>query len=289
MKKVIILRGLQGSGKTTWAIQHMRENPGKYKRVSTDDLRGMLDGGKHTQHNESFMLQTRNALILAALDDGKSVIVDSTGLNPVHERDIRELVKGRGVQVVIQDFTDVPIEQCIANDLVRYDSVGEQVIRETYNKWLRKTPRLREASPGLLTAILVDIDGTLAWKGDRDVYDASKAYLDTPNPAVVSVIEGMASGDVVGTPVVVIVMSGRQEKDRAVTVDWLLTHNIRYDALYMRSTGDTRKDSVVKQELYETYVEGRYNVLFVLDDRQQVVDMWRRLGLQTWQVQEGRY
>lgn len=282
MKKVIILRGLQGSGKTTWAIQHMRENPGKYKRVSTDDLRGMLDGGKYTQHNESFMLQTRNALILAALDDGKSVIVDSTGLNPVHERDIRELVKGRGVQVVIQDFTDVPIEQCIANDLVRYDSVGEQVIRETYNKWLRKTPRLREASPGLLTAILVDIDGTLAWKGDRDVYDASKAYLDTPNPAVVAVVESVEVD-------MVIVMSGRQEKDRAVTEDWLMTHGIRYDALYMRPTGDQRKDSVVKQELYETYVEGRYNVLFVLDDRQQVVDMWRRLGLQCWQVQEGQY
>jgi hypothetical protein len=52
---------------------------------------------------------------------------------------------------------------------------------------------------------------------------------------------------------------------------------------------DMRKDSVVKQELFERFVRDKYNISFILDDRQQVVDMWRGLGLTVFQVAEGDF
>ena len=57
----------------------------------------------------------------------------------------------------------------------------------------------------------------------------------------------------------------------------------------MRTLGDMRKDSIVKQELYEQNILGKFNVSFILDDRQQVVDMWRSLGLTVFQVAEGDF
>lgn len=57
----------------------------------------------------------------------------------------------------------------------------------------------------------------------------------------------------------------------------------------MRPEGDERKDSIVKQEIYEKYIKDRYNVRFVLDDRNQVVDMWREVGLKVLQVAPGDF
>lgn len=59
--------------------------------------------------------------------------------------------------------------------------------------------------------------------------------------------------------------------------------------LHMREEGDMRQDSVVKEEIYRKEIEPRFNVHLVLDDRNQVVDMWRKLGLPCWQVAEGNF
>jgi hypothetical protein len=57
----------------------------------------------------------------------------------------------------------------------------------------------------------------------------------------------------------------------------------------MRVAGDHRKDSIVKQEIFENHIDGMFDVQFVLDDRDQVVTMWRSLGLQCFQVAEGNF
>jgi hypothetical protein len=57
----------------------------------------------------------------------------------------------------------------------------------------------------------------------------------------------------------------------------------------MRSTGDHRQDSIIKQEIYQQQICGQYNIKLVLDDRQQVVDMWRDLGLTVFQVAAGDF
>ena len=75
-------------------------------------------------------------------------------------------------------------------------------------------------------------------------------------------------------------------------MEWLDKHGLsnRNTQLFMRPAGDTRDDRIVKREIYEREIKGKYNVLWVLDDRNKVVDMWRReLGLTCLQVAEGNF
>lgn len=62
-----------------------------------------------------------------------------------------------------------------------------------------------------------------------------------------------------------------------------------YEALYLRPNGDKRKDYVVKRQIYEESVKDKFNVLFVLEDRDQVVKMWREIGLTCFQVEYGDF
>ena len=57
----------------------------------------------------------------------------------------------------------------------------------------------------------------------------------------------------------------------------------------MRQAGDNRDDRIVKREIYEREIKGRYNVRFVLDDRNKVVALWRDLGLPCFQVADGDF
>ncbi len=134
-------------------------------------------------------------------------------------------------------------------------------------------------------AIICDIDGTLADKGTRFPFDYEKVDQDTVKHAVAEAVrlfhkEGYK----------IIIFSGREDISKEKTEVWLKTNNIPYEVLYMRKAKDFRKDAVVKKELYETYVMGKYEVLFVLDDRDQVVEMWRKdLGLPCFQVDYGNF
>jgi hypothetical protein len=57
----------------------------------------------------------------------------------------------------------------------------------------------------------------------------------------------------------------------------------------MRSNGDYRSDEIVKEELFRARIQPRYSVGGVIDDRNRVVKMWRRIGLVCFQVAEGEF
>ncbi len=137
-------------------------------------------------------------------------------------------------------------------------------------------------------AIICDIDGTLALLAEnRDPYDPTSGEdtLNDPIANIVGVYDNQTT-----FPVDLILMSGREEKYREFTEKWLHKNSItHYKALYMRKTGDFRKDFIIKKELYEKYIKGKYEVLFVLDDRDQVVRMWREQGLTCLQVAYGNF
>jgi hypothetical protein len=56
----------------------------------------------------------------------------------------------------------------------------------------------------------------------------------------------------------------------------------------MRKAGDTRKDTVVKYELFQEHIADRYNIVSVFDDRPSVVNMWNDLGLKVWATGDQR-
>lgn len=135
-------------------------------------------------------------------------------------------------------------------------------------------------------AILCDIDGTLAHMMGRSPYDWSRVEEDFIDENVREILELYHYN----TEVRIILMSGRDEVCRKETIRWLDHHLVSYDELLMRGANDTRKDNVVKMELYNEFIKDRYKVRFILDDRDQVVKMWREeLGLVCFQVAPGAF
>lgn len=274
MLKVIITKGLPASGKSKWSKTLLAKHPNTYKRINKDDLRAMLDDSKHSNDTEKFILKVRDALILMALEAGKHVIVDDTNLASKHEARIRQLVKGKA-EVIIQDFTDVPLEVCIERDLKRLASVGEKVIRGLYKQYLEKR-EVYDEDKALPKAILVDIDGTLAIMGDRSPYSWLEVNKDTCNEAVKTIVNNYKGN--------VIIFSGRDSICRDITIEWLNENGVKFDNIFMRPEGNMEKDSIIKRRLFEENIRGKYYVDFVADDRLQVCRTWYQMGLQLLRV-----
>ena len=120
-------------------------------------------------------------------------------------------------------------------------------------------------------AIIVDLDGTLAFPQGRDFYDASECEKDLLNEPLAVILKAILAD----TGLSVILCSGRFDTYKAQTEKWLIKHNIEYDELYMRKAGDYRSDQVVKQEiLFEQILPNDYEIFCVFDDRLRVNQMW---------------
>jgi predicted kinase len=302
MRFVEILKGLPASGKSTYSKDKVENSKCGIVRVNKDDLRAMLHNSKHTKGNENFVLLMRDLIILEALHGGKSVIVDDTNFNPKHEGDIRAIVKAfnighevkNTVQVRVKYFDTEP-EECIKRDLKRANSVGSHVIWDMYKKYVKKEksdkdPYVLKQDPSLPHIVICDIDGTVAlMKNHRGPFEYTKVDKDEANYEVIGRLEDYICNEEYNREV--IFMSGREDSCTELTRKWL-DNNVGIDAtrkLYMRKTGDFRKDTVIKQELFEKEIKDKYYVDFVLDDRACVVNMWRELGLTCLQVADGNF
>lgn len=135
--------------------------------------------------------------------------------------------------------------------------------------------------------ILVDIDGTIALRGDRSPHDHDQAMEDAVNWPIVRLCDALYMSGVYD----IVVMSGRDDKYRDITEYWLdQAHGIlpyRLELL-MRPRGDNRADEIVKWEMFYSSHYARYTWL-VLDDRNKVVAMWRANGLTCLQVADGNF
>jgi hypothetical protein len=143
------------------------------------------------------------------------------------------------------------------------------------------------ARAALRPCVIFDLDGTFAFLGDRSPYDASRAEGDEVNAAVNFVYQAIRAGKP-GTAILLV--SGREERWRPETERWLEKHGITCDALYLRRTGDRRKDTVVKREIYDRHIAEKFAVQVVFEDRDQVVKLWRDdLQLPCFQVAWGDF
>jgi hypothetical protein len=87
----------------------------------------------------------------------------------------------------------------------------------------------------------------------------------------------------------IIYLSGREDKFRTQTESFLRQNHCPPGPLFMRTAGDYRKDAIIKTEIFDSEVRNKYRVRFVLDDRNQVVEMWRKMGLVCLQVADGAF
>lgn len=306
MQTIKVLVGLPGSGKSTWAKQQVLENKGKVKRVNKDILRDMLDGSHYTKGNETFVLKMRDyAVSLALRKDYETIIVDDTNFEPRHFDRMCEIAKHCNRNIIVETiYFDIPIEECVQRDLERpvgAGQVGEKVIRTFFNKYLKdksfntrteifkrnfKYNTLNIPETGY--AVICDLDGTYAHIGDRSPFDASRCdFMDKINIAINKTLIAHHST----FQAQILFVSGRDEKDRESTERFINNHLKVNDAilpykLFMRPNKDQREDSIVKIELYDKEIFGKYEVLFVADDRCAVTRAWRDVGLTVFSVND---
>jgi predicted kinase len=316
--ELVICRGLQASGKTTYAHNWVAENRKDRARVNRDDLREMFDKSEYVEGvTEGRILVARDALITSLLRRGVSVISDDTNLSSRNVRDLAKMAVHGSYDWRIEDFCGLPLETCLARNALRNDRyiargqarrvLDQKVIIKTYERFIKgKTlplplpanEQLTGGAEGMMgavyqpddtlpDAVIVDIDGTIALRGTRNPFDESRVSEDAPNiPVIEAVWNEHANG------VKIIFCSGRTSACRDATIEWLKANVLPERAwaqLYMRPEGDRRVDWEVKLEIFDEHIRDSYNVLRVYDDRQQVVDMWRSIGLTVLQVAPGNF
>lgn len=150
MKKIIVLRGLQGSGKSTWAKKWVNEEPEHRVRFNRDDIRNML-GLYWVPSREGLIDSMYWNLIEQATASGYDIVIDNMNLNEKYIEDIKKFVEETNLwlensladfryEVEVKDFFHIPLQTCIDRDAQGEHPIGERVIRNTFNKYKDKIP-----------------------------------------------------------------------------------------------------------------------------------------------------
>ena len=87
----------------------------------------------------------------------------------------------------------------------------------------------------------------------------------------------------------IIILTGRPEWMRSLSIEWLNKFQIPFDKLLMRADEDRRDDPVIKWEIFQKSILPEHSVSFVLEDRDRVVKMWREKGITCLQCADGNF
>lgn len=268
-RQLIICRGIQGSGKSTWAKQWCHEDPEHRIRFNNDDIRNML-GDYWVPNREKVVTATYNTVLAYGMEKGYNIVVDNMNLNPKTCAELEKMVKDFNenytydwkYEVEYKDFF-IPVEECIRRDAMRPNPIGEKVIKATWRRYrdfiiqediksmLKRAPKHVD---GGRPVILVDMDATLC------LNTTGRPYFGEGTPEII-----------------------------AATKKWLAKHDVVVDELFFRPVKDYSPGADCKKKIYEDNIKGKYNVQFVLEDNYKCVKMWREQGLVCLQPNEGKF
>lgn len=321
--KIIVTKGSPGSGKSYWSKQEISKDPLNWLRINNDQIRDMLNNSEWSKEYETIITETRKFLIREGLKKNKNLILDNVNAGN-HFQDICDIAASMNKDIIVSEKAFYqPLEILLERDSKREGKarVGDKVVK----KWFKElggvefefykektqvfnknvinnfTPQIKkEVVNGNPQAIIVDLDGSVSLFNKigkdgveviypeahaRDPYDASNADNDMLNEAVATVIRQSYASNTK-----IIFCSGRQDIYKPQTERFLNKHfpNMKY-LLFMRKSKDFRKDAIIKEEIYNSYIKDKFQVSFILDDRKIVVDKWREIGLVCFQVAPGDF
>ena len=303
-KKLILTRGIQGSGKSTWARQWVEEDPENRVRINNDDIRNML--GKYwVTSRENLVSSIKNNMAEEAINRGYDIVVDNMNLNPREVKLWEKVVElnnedpdGYQYEIEFKDFF-IPLEECIRRDAMRPNPIGEKVIRETWKRYKHfiQTSEVEKYVNNLIKedeskpyCLVVDMDSTLCFNTTKRPWygeGAAEGMInDVPNMGVLRLVEQWTKPGPTAYTNNLIIATGRDTSQEEVTKQWLAKYNIYPQEFYFRREGDYRKGVEVKKEQIEKILE-KYNVVAIIDDCEPIVNMYREMGLTVLQPNKG--
>jgi phosphoglycolate phosphatase-like HAD superfamily hydrolase len=139
-------------------------------------------------------------------------------------------------------------------------------------------------------AVIFDMDGTLCdtsgivhlIEGDEKDYHAFHA-ASADCPARADVLEAARAQADQGRAVLVV--TSREFIWRDLTLDWLVAHDVPYDALYLRIVGDFRKDVAIKTDILKQIGDDGYEVVEAWEDQPDVAALWHDNGIEVHVVE----
>lgn len=274
--KLVLLVGPPGSGKSTLAMQYGASG---YVHVNQD-----------THGKKEHLILFQEAIAL-----GKDIVVDRLNFVKIQRERYLNPAKLAGYEteiVVLHESYKTCFERCLKRE--NHPTIKDEVAaRQALGMFFGKYERVQNSEADKVTriwpsgskpdAVWIDIDNTLSDATHREHFlQGSKKnwtgffenMVDDPvNNWCKSLIRGMNS------EFDILICSGRPDNYKKQTQEWLNNNDILYDELFMRLRNDSRKDSIVKEIIYEFQVKTDYNLIFCVDDRKQVIDQIRSHGV----------
>lgn len=313
MPKLTLLVGPPGSGKSTMAKDRIN-NDGDHG-AATVYVNQDSQGGDHMD------------IFFDAIREGKDIIIDRMNFNKQQRAKYLDYAKLKRSDyqteiIVLHQPYQVCLER-VRNRFGKHETINEEksargALQTFFGKYERPEPGEADIIQFVYPegekplVVVCDLDGTLCdvehrrhhvrppveWEGplgplelaDKKPFKKNwKAFFeDIPKDTVVlPVMDILASFNARGTRIVF--CSGRSTNEQKMTEEWLKKNCGFMWTLYMRDRNDSRQDAIVKEIILDFELLTRYKPYFMLDDRDQVVQMWRRRGFLCMQVAEGNF
>lgn len=327
--RMILLVGLPGSGKTTWAKSHLDMGGVIRYRINWDELRTEM--GFHTfkrAEEEAMQEESFRRAQLAGVTGVKEIIVDNTNLNEKTRGRWESLAEQNGWEYEEKWFNQ-PVDLCVLRDSYREGKaqVGRTVIERMalFAGLIEIPPSL---SKGMRNLVILDIDGTVANLTHRRGILCPKCFscLGTgrqpdPNLADMDIVCGACNGkghrgkdwynfykhvsrDTPIQPILDLATTLRNAGYRILIVSG---RPINWGDLEIgkETVAWLKKHNVIYDHIFmraggdareDTVVKQEIldklpkdRIAYVLDDRSSVISMWRRNGLTALQVAPGDF
>ena len=275
---LIVLCGPSGAGKTTSAKEFEKLG---YTRISQDDT-----GKDHLR------------LFREAIERKENVVVDRLNFNKEQRKRYIDQAKKYGYQtsiIVMHENKETCLKRC--EERKQHPTITTKEHRESaVNMFFNKYERPSEDEADTLvfiypdtskmaSCIIVDIDSTMSNTDHRQHFLNNgcknwRGFFDNMDKDPVNEWCKKLTNSMFNNNIHIVLCSGRPDNYREITKKWLEDNKIHYDYLFMRPRSDSRQDCIIKEIILDYEILSRFsNILFCVDDRKQVIDMWRSRNL----------
>lgn len=315
MSIIILTRGIQGSGKSTWAKSWVAENPDKRIRINFDDLRNMF-GPYNIQDwkkRENIIKQILRPMMFSAMEQQYDIVIDNMNLSDTSVNRIVNIMDEYNNEhkfnldtpytYQFKDFF-IDVNVCIERDKMRVNPIGEKIIKQTWRQYRHKILSIANnkivdsfipMNPELPNCIIADMDSTICFNVTGRPFYGDNAHVgmleDVPNYGVINIIKSYLRTK--GGDDKVFIITGREKTKEIEQATWEYVEHYIGDHpdihILFRPEKNYIPGNEMKLQLLKEHILDKYNILYAIDDSKKIVELYRQLGILTLQPIDGQF